>query len=146
MQAVLIAIGNSLRRDGGVAHRVLALVGPVAGVITHDVKQLMPEHAMDFAPAEMVCFIDADTTVGKPYVESLPATMRSQSLAHSLLPEAVVALSRKLYGFHGKAFLCRVPGADFSEGETLTATAESNALGAAHILRRMLGCIDPVIY
>jgi Ni,Fe-hydrogenase maturation factor len=140
MQAVLIAIGNSLRRDDGVAHRVLALVGPVAGVLTHDVMQLMPEHALEFAPAEKVFFIDADTTVGKPHVETLPASVRSQSLAHSLLPEAVVALSRKLYGFHGQAYLCRVPGADFSDGETLTQTAEENAAGAAKILRRMLGC------
>ena len=146
MHAVLFAIGNSLRRDDGVAHRVLALVGPVAGVLTHDVMQLMPEHAMELAPADQVFFIDADTTVGKPHVEPIPASVRSQSLAHSLLPEAVVALSRRLYGFHGKAYLCRVPGADFSEGETLTETAEENAVGAAHLLRQMLGCDETILH
>lgn len=146
MQAALIAIGNSLRRDDGVAHRVLALVGPLADVLTRDVMQLMPELAMEFALAEKVFFIDADTTVGKPHVEAIPASVRSQSLAHSLLPEAVVALSRKLYGFHGQAYLCRVPGADFSMGETLTETAEENAVGAARLLREMLGCDRSVLH
>jgi hydrogenase maturation protease len=139
MRAMFIAVGNALRRDDGVAHRVLDLLGPVANVVTHDVLQLMPEIAEEIAPAEVVVFIDAHTEPGRPRLEPVRGRSRSwSSLAHAMTPEELVALSGNLYGFRGECFLCHVPGVDFSEGESLTEEAEANAKAAAELLKEFV--------
>jgi hypothetical protein len=46
-----------------------------------------------------------------------------------------VGLARRLYGFQGDAFLCRIPGEDFGEGEGLSALAEANVRKAVRLLR-----------
>ena len=47
----------------------------------------------------------------------------------------VVALSRKLYGFTGEAWLCSIPGDDFGVGEGLSAKAQGNVARAVELLR-----------
>ena len=136
---ILIAIGNSLRSDDGAAHRVLELLGPMAGVLTRDVVQLTPEMAEEIAEAETVVFIDADTQPGEARLAPLDADPQARSpLGHAMTPHELVLLSQKLYGFRGRAFLCHVPGADFSAGESLTPAAEANAKAAAELLLRLL--------
>jgi hydrogenase maturation protease len=133
---ILIGIGNALRRDDGVAHRVLELLGPFRNAVTRSCLQLAPEMAEDIAPAETVVFIDADVNPGLPSLELLTrARSLSAGLTHSVSPCRLVTLARNLYGFHGVAYLCRVPGVDFSEGEGLSPEAESNANSAAGLLR-----------
>lgn len=137
--AILIAIGNTVRRDDGVAHRVLELLGPVPALVTRDVQQLVPEMAEEIAPAETVIFIDADIQPGEPRLEPLsPKPEARCPLGHAMTPNELVALSRSLYGFRGNAYLCRVPGLDFSEGESLTPEAEANARTAVELLRRVM--------
>jgi len=139
MSTVFIAIGNSLRRDDGVAHRVLELLGPVANVVMRGVLQLTPELAGEIAEAGKVVFIDADLSPGKPRVEPLgPDPMARSPLGHAMPPHEVVALSRSLYDFRGQAYLCHVPGVDFSEGESVSPEAEANAKAAADLLRKFI--------
>jgi Ni,Fe-hydrogenase maturation factor len=55
-------------------------------------------------------------------------------LTHSFPPDALVALARRLYGFSGVAWLCRVPARAFGAGERLSAVAEASAHTAARLL------------
>ncbi len=130
----LIAVGNTLRRDDGVAHRVLELLNLPSDVVTRSCHELMREMAEDIAPAEKVIIIDADVEPGEPRLE-LIEEQPSDPLTHMIRPAELVALSRTLYSFSGKAYLCRVPGFDFGQGIGLSAEAESNAHRAADLVR-----------
>ncbi len=134
---ILIAVGNTLRRDDGVAHRVLELLEPPPGVVFRSCHQLTPEMAEEIAPADTVIIIDADVAPGEPRLEKVEE--RSDNpLTHVVRPAELVALSRSLFSFRGGAWLCRVPGIDFGQGAGLSAEAEANARIAADLLRRFL--------
>jgi len=137
--AVLIAIGNAFRRDDGAARRVLELLGPLPGVAVLEVMQLSPELAEEIAAAERVVFIDADVNPGPARLEPAGPPPASRSpLAHALHPEETLEFARRLYGFRGQAWICRVPGTDFSTGEGLSKEAEANAAQAAGLIRALL--------
>jgi Ni,Fe-hydrogenase maturation factor len=123
MGVLYIAIGNPLRGDDGVAHRVLELLGP--GVTKLGVQQLTPELACEVAQAETVVFIDADVLAGEPRLQPV-GEPHATPLGHAMTPEEVVYLAKRLYGFAGEAFVCRVPAREF-EGEELSLEAERNA-------------------
>jgi len=132
-----IAIGNSLRGDDGAAHRVLQLLDP-RELRLRSVLQLTPELAAEIASAESVLFLDADLSSAQPCVEPIPENAcRTPPLAHSMSPPEVVALARRLYGFCGKAFLCRLPAASFEIGEELSRPAEAALRGAAETIQRL---------
>lgn len=138
MAALLIAIGNVFRRDDGAARRVLELLGPLPGARTVEVMQLSPEMAEDIAAAGRVVFIDADVNPGPARLEPAGSPSASRSpLAHALHPEEALEYARRLYGFKGEAWICRVPGTDFSTGEGLSAEAETNAREAAGLIRKL---------
>ncbi len=135
---LLVAIGNTLRRDDGAGARVLDLLGPVEGAAAAVCEQLTPELAEDVARADTVIFIDADVEVGPVRIEPLAATAAPLSSSHSLSPGQLVAVAALLYSFRGEAWLCRVPGEDFGAGIGLSARAEANAACAARLLRERL--------
>jgi hydrogenase maturation protease len=129
-----IAIGNTLRRDDGAAHRVLDLLGAVEGIRCH---QLTPEMAEEISTAEKVVFIDADINPGEARIEPLDdGSAMGRSPTHFVNPAELVALARQLFGFAGKAWLCHVPGEDFSDGEGLSPVAEAHAKAAATLLEQ----------
>jgi Ni,Fe-hydrogenase maturation factor len=138
LTTLIYAIGNPLRRDDGVARRVAGLLG--AGDWTlRTPRELLPEMAEEVAAAARAVFIDADYLPGETRLENLTATCCPGLLSHGLRPCELLSLTRELYGFSGDAWLCRVPGEDFGEGEGLSATAETNAVKAAALLRGALG-------
>ena len=129
---LFIALGNPLCRDDGVAARVLELLQPAASLT---MIQATPELAAEIAGARRVVFIDACADSEHVRLDPLP-DHSSTALTHSIDPGTIVALSRRLYGFAGEAWLCRVPGIDFTVGEGLSETGEVNAELAVELLRR----------
>lgn len=115
--------------DEAVAHRVLELLGAEPNVYVHDVRALTPVLAEELGDADDVMFIDASHELGDPWVE--PAKGASE-------PGEIVELARKRYSFRGNAYVCHVPGLDFTEGGRLTAYAESRARKAVSLVRRFL--------
>jgi Ni,Fe-hydrogenase maturation factor len=92
--------------------------------------------AEDAAAADTVVFLDADLEPGAARIEPLEAAAGfPRGPTHSLSPSQLVTLAQRLFSFQGKAFLCRVPGEDFSAGLGLSAQAEANAQAAARLLR-----------
>jgi len=59
-RVLLIALGNPLRGDDGVAQEVLALLAPRSNVFTEAPLDILPEMAAALAGFDLVVFIDAD--------------------------------------------------------------------------------------
>jgi Ni,Fe-hydrogenase maturation factor len=119
---------------------VAELLGQMPNTECRAVMQLTPEMAEEFAGYDRVIFVDADIEPGEARLEALPETLPAEhSLGHALSPAVLVFLSRKLFGFAGQAMLCRVPGHDFEEGETLSPEAEASARKAARLLHELPG-------
>lgn len=130
MAALVVAVGNTLRGDDGVAHRVADLLGAHPGVEVRRVHQLTPELAEEMARATTVVFVDADVQASAACLERLTATPQSAPITHTMTPNAVVMLATRLYEFQGEAFLCHVPAQDFTAGGPLTPVAEAGARAA----------------
>lgn len=128
MRILILSLGNQLRRDDGAAHHVLNRLQPTAKVEARALFQLTPEVAQEIANFQVVLFIDADASVAAVTLESLePSLVKETPLTHVSRPRGVVALSRALFGFAGKAFLCRIPVEDLSAGEGLSSRANASS-------------------
>jgi len=136
-RTLIVAIGNPLRGDDGVAHRVLELLPPHPGVLTRSVLQLTPEMADSFAGFDVVVLIDADVESGQLRIEPVGNDDARATLTHRTSPAAVVAFARRLFAFAGSAFLCHIPAEDFSPGAGLSAKSEAAAVEAARRLNEM---------
>jgi hydrogenase maturation protease len=140
---LLVAIGNTLRRDDGAAHRVLELLELPAGVQTLSCHQLTPEMSEEIGAADTVVFIDADVNPGPAQLEPIePGAGLNPLGGHFLRPQELLAIARRLFAFRGEACLCHVPGADFADGVGLSPMAEANSRAAAQLIRRRIGLSD----
>jgi hydrogenase maturation protease len=138
LRTLLIAVGNPLRRDDGIADRVLDLLVATAAVDMRRTLQLVPEIAAEMAPFDEVIFVDASTAEGRVRLEPVAPASQGTPLAHSMGAAEVVALAQRLWGFRGDAYLCHVPGVDFGAGVGLSHKGEAHAQAAAALLRHFL--------
>jgi Ni,Fe-hydrogenase maturation factor len=139
MRTLLIAVGNRLRRDDGVAHTVLGQLGSIRDVDSRAFLQLSPEVAQDIAAYNAVVFIDSDASAVEPIIQSIDRLPSSPVFSHLSSPAEVVALSRALFGFGGRALLCRIPVCDLSTGEGLSLQTRACAAQAVVKLENLLG-------
>lgn len=137
--ALLITLGNPLRRDDGVAHTVPDCLFCADEVESCPLLQLTPEVADDIAGYDIVVFIDADAGAVDLSIEPIEQPPPAPALTHVSRPAEIVELSRALFGFSGQAFLCRIPVDDFSAGEKLSRRASALAVQAAKKLDILLG-------
>ena len=139
MRALVIAIGNRMRADDGVGHRVADLLEPAPGVVFLRLHQLAPEIASEMQDAELVLFLDADPAAEYPSLERIDGQVEGPSpLSHWTSPGALVSLSTQLYGFHGEAWLCHLPARDFTHSAEITPEAEAQTSVAARLVRELL--------
>lgn len=101
--------------------------------------QLTPEVAEDIAGYDAVIFIDADAGAADLSIEALEEWSSPPLLTHFSTPAEIVELSRALFGFAGRAILCRIPVADLSSGEGLSRPARALAARAAGQLEILIG-------
>jgi hydrogenase maturation protease len=138
LHTVVLAIGNTLRGDDGVADHVADLLGARAGMDVRRVHQLTPELAEEIAHATAVVFVDADPGVAEARLERLvPAPQRSP-LTHTVTPGELLLLAEHLYGFQGVAYLCHVPAENFTESDSLSEVAEAGARAAVECVLALL--------
>ncbi|HTW65677.1 MAG TPA: hydrogenase maturation protease [Bryobacteraceae bacterium] len=130
MPALVIAIGNPLRGDDGVARRVAELVAH-EHIETRRVMQLTPELAAEIARYDSVIFVDASLSSTEVRMESIANRPSVPQLTHVSTPGEIVALSRALFGFSGRAHACHIPVRDLSAGEGLSPRATAFAEQAA---------------
>jgi len=143
VRALVVAIGNRLRADDGVAHRVADLL---TGVTLRRVHQLMPEIAPEMQDADLVVFLDADPAADGPSLQRIDASVETPgSLSHSMTPETLVAMASRLYDFHGEAWICRLYARDFSPSTEISLEAASHLEKAAQLVQQLLEarCTSP---
>ncbi|MCC6585402.1 MAG: hypothetical protein IT168_01675 [Bryobacterales bacterium] len=137
MHTVFIASGDSLHGDAAAVHRVLELLGHPPNVYMHDVPKLTPKLAEEIATAKEVVFIHPERQLGEPWVEpAIPTDDPGRS--DPLDPAGLLSLARALYQFRGNAYVCHVPGLDFSRDWGMSPYAEKRAHQAAALLKRFL--------
>jgi hydrogenase maturation protease len=135
---LLFAIGNAHRHDDGVASIAVGLL-PAGDYHVRTTMELLPEYAEEVARARLVVFVDADFRPGPARLERMSADVCCPgTFTHALRPCDLLALTRRLYPFHGEAWLLRIPGVDFSPGEGLSPVAATNARTAADLLYSLL--------
>jgi Ni,Fe-hydrogenase maturation factor len=144
-RTLLIAVGNPLRGDDGVAERVLALIPERNDVARKAVLASRPSWPKS-SPATPGCAFSTQRC--KPNnPPSKPSTSTAASLTahrspHALSPEGLVALARELYGFAGSVSLCTLPARDFDAPFRLSEDAATGAEKAAQLLDNLLARED----
>ncbi len=133
---LLIACGNSLRRDDGAGLLLAELLERIwrlgnCRVQRISVHQLTPELAELIAAERVaaVVFFDSRVTTekqGKHGVEVRRLTLRSSSpsLGHYCNPETMMLYARWLHGKKIPCWKVAVPGRDFAHGEGLSTMAQ----------------------
>ncbi|MBK8481076.1 MAG: hypothetical protein IPL40_07845 [Proteobacteria bacterium] len=143
---LLIAVGNVLRGDDGVAAAVLDQLGARADLQSIAVPGLTPELAETIAAARVVVILDADVAASDVTLEPLLATPLRRGeghlLSHDLSPAILIALARQLYGFTGAAWLCRLPARAFPYGAELSGFACAAVREGALQLVALLGRLE----
>jgi hydrogenase maturation protease len=125
-RVLIIAYGNPLRSDDGVAWRAadeLEKTFSGADVEILRTHQLAPELAEAVRGTEAVIFIDAAAGEGQPgEVRCAPVGPPEGPVrfSHQLSPSSVIALSRQLYGATPRAFSATLTGECFDHGEALS--------------------------
>lgn len=131
---LIVAYGNPLRRDDGLAWRAadeLESRLPKSEVQIIRLHQLAPEIADAVRDRELVVFIDAACVEGVVnrhpgeirILEIAAAEMRehnSGQFSHVYSPAKILALARELYGGIPKAIVVTVVGGNFDHGDELS--------------------------
>lgn len=132
---LIIAYGNPLRSDDGVAWRAAEALRKrfsADEIEIHCVHQLAPELAESVSQFPGVIFVDAASAPashpGEINVETLGGNDVRESTTHfphALSPRAVVRLAETLYGAKPQAFSVTVTGQNFDHGEALSPAVAS---------------------
>ncbi len=126
-RALVLACGNSLRGDDGVALRIVSqLQNSIcdSAIKFHCQQQWTPELAEPISRAEIVIFVDA--TLGTPpgavtCRQLQPSQNTPLDSTHHSSPEFLLLLAEELYGQRpARAYLVTVAGATFGLEENLS--------------------------
>ena len=130
---LIVAYGNPLRTDDGVAWRAAAVLqkkfpSEQAEILT--LHQLGPELAENASRSECVSFVDAAAGPGRPgeiQVKELSSgeDTESSALCHAISPSHVLALAAQLYHCRPRAYSTTVVGENFNHGESLSPSVEA---------------------
>jgi hydrogenase maturation protease len=158
-KVLIIAYGNSLRRDdgagfvlGGVVERLLSEAGLQVKRI--DSHQLEPEFALDISGEQVsaVLFIDTRAVPETSDADDLrvqfhrvaPAENSSPGLGHHMNASILLTYARHLFKKEPPAWLITVPGTDFDHGEGLSETTLEAIRSAPEILSELVQLIPRI--
>jgi hydrogenase maturation protease len=140
---LLLACGNTLRRDDGVGRAVATEIErlklPGVEVISCDL--LLPELADQVSSVNQVIFVDAVADASRQTrIEEVKPAESPQLMAHHASPGILLALARDVFGHCPSASLVTIPASDFGIGEELSETAHQGMQQALDlILERITG-------
>jgi hydrogenase maturation protease len=125
---LVIAWGNPLREDDGVAWHVLEglrTLRPRPGLpplhLRH-AQQLTPEMAECISRSQGVVFVDArrEGAPGEIRCEPVAPAASTSPLGHALSPQALLLLAEALYGRSPQAVVVSIAGQRFGMGDSLS--------------------------
>jgi hydrogenase maturation protease len=140
--ALVIAYGNPLRGDDGVARRVaeaLADRRPLDTVVC-TVHQLLPELALDLAGATLAVLIDArrDLAPGRFVVERVTPTTHRPAWSHHLLPASLARMAEELYGWTGSLFVVGIGAASMDATTKVSPAVEAAVPAVVDVVVQLL--------
>jgi hydrogenase maturation protease len=128
---LIIAYGNPLRSDDGLAWRVAEDLSEQ--YLTSDVEistchQLTPELALPASQASLVLFIDAARAgiPGEIATQPIEAWQSSSIFTHEFSPSTILNVAQELYGRCPRAFAISLCGECFDHGEVLSPKVEES--------------------
>lgn len=134
-QILIIAYGNPLRSDDGVAWRAAEALGgkfPESEVEIICLQQLGPELAESVGRCRRVIFVDAASGGGQPgevrvavMQDTSSSPVEAHHFCHALSPSSIVGLATRLYGGSAQAFSATITGQNFDHGESLSLPVEA---------------------
>lgn len=144
-RVLVIGWGNPARGDDGLAWHALKQLA--AGPLRENVRlllqqQLTPELAEHVQRAQRVLFVDASAQDPPGQIRCrhlCPAACEAATLTHHLTPNALLKLTRALYGRCPEAFAVSVGGADFGFSEALSPQVRNSLPDLLHCIRQYLG-------
>ncbi len=138
---VIIAYGNPVRSDDGLAWHAAKHLDRLPATEVHCVQQLMPELAEIISHAQLVIFVDAAEAGPPGEVSCIKVSENPQNIggsSHYLSPAELVALAQFLYGSTPEAFSITVAGENFDHGEALSPTI---AAAIPHVVKTIAGLV-----
>lgn len=138
MTALVIALGQTLRRDDGAAAALLGTVPLPAACRLLVLPQLLPELADDLARADRVLFVDAALDQAEPLLESVAAAAGPRAFTHAATPGGLLELCRRLHGTQPVAYALRLPAFDLGFGEGLSEALQAQLPKARALLVQWL--------
>ncbi len=146
-RVLIIAYGNPLRSDDGVALRVAD--GLEEKFSPDDIEvlrpqQLGPELAELASRSRLVIFVDAAAqgNPGEIQIQELSGgtpEMKGALFGHAIPPGAVIGLAGQLYGSSPKAYSATIVGQSFEHGELLSPGVEAAVPQMVERLRKLIG-------
>jgi hydrogenase maturation protease len=137
----VVAYGNPLRGDDGVAWRIVERLEQAGdAVVPLALHQLTPEVALVLKQADGVIFVDAEVGPPPGNVGRVEVTARvaEAGIAHHMRPETVLALAESLYGAHPRAALVTVAGERFDLTEELSPPVRRAIPRALRLIREIV--------
>jgi hydrogenase maturation protease len=138
---LVIGYGNTIRGDDSAGIRVAdAIAKHLPGIECITVHQLMPEQAEQIAECDVVFFLDAHVGIHHLHVRLIePGIQTSRPRTHFISPEALLSLSRELYGREpAKAYVIGIPAATFEFSESLSDLTKRGADECVQLVERMI--------
>lgn len=137
----VVAYGNPLRGDDGVAWRVVERLERDGDlVVPLTLHQLTPEVALVLSQADGVIFVDAraGTAPGSVRCAELKPQAGAPGLTHHVSPEAVLALAQSLYGVQPRAALVTIAAESFALAEHLSLAVRRAVPRAVRLIRDLV--------
>jgi hydrogenase maturation protease len=145
MTSIVLACGNALRGDDGIAlHVAHQLYGAICDAETEIVcsHQWLPEQAEDLSRADVAVFVDASVALraGEIRVQSVRANVEVAGVtSHEVSPEKLMRLAREVFGrAPHKAYLVTIGGGSFEHGSEFSAAVREAVPAALKQIQELL--------
>ena len=142
MRALIIAYGNPMRGDDGIALRIADEMRrtELRDIRILSMHQLMPELAETISESEIVVFLDAAANgeIGIVLCRSIEPQSQPMRFWHHMTPGELLGLCERLYATKPLSFLVTVPGKCFEQSDTLSDAAASAIPQALTVLRQLI--------
>jgi hydrogenase maturation protease len=141
-KVLIIACGNPLRSDDGIAWRAAAELQKTfpASARVICVHQLTPELAEPASHADVVIFVDASVDDNQQDVlcQRISAQAGELRFSHHMTPETILTYCDRLYSAQPHGFLLSIRGDSFDYGEQLSTEAMARLRKSVDFLQKLV--------
>jgi hydrogenase maturation protease len=143
----IYGFGNPGRQDDGLGPAIIDRLQQdnIAGIITDSNYQLNIEDAHNISGSDIVIFVDASIDAEEPFsFKKIEASNEITFTTHSMPPESVLALSKKIYAKDIEAYILAIRGYRWGFNKEFSPKAVKNFNAAyAFLIHKIKEIIHP---